>query len=95
MPIYEYSCNECGHYLTQLQRISEEPIKYCPSCKKLGLRRLVSAGSFQLKGTGWYVTDFKNPPQKRQNEKATDASPKKATDASPKKETGNDKSAER
>jgi len=60
MPIYEYQCDECGHKLETLQRISEAPLTDCPQCNGAGLRKLVSAAAFRLKGTGWYETDFKN-----------------------------------
>ncbi|MES2218580.1 MAG: zinc ribbon domain-containing protein [Pseudomonadota bacterium] len=63
MPIYEYQCNACGHTLEALQKMSEDPLKTCPACQKDTLGKLVSATSFQLKGTGWYATDFKTKPQ--------------------------------
>jgi putative FmdB family regulatory protein len=62
MPIYEYQCTACGHALEALQKMSDEPIKTCPGCQKDTLSKLVSAPSFQLKGTGWYATDFKTKP---------------------------------
>jgi putative FmdB family regulatory protein len=60
MPIYEYRCNECGRQTEALQRLSEAPLVNCPSCGKPALQKLVSAAGFQLKGSGWYVTDFRN-----------------------------------
>ena len=60
MPIYEYQCQECGHKLEAMQRITEDPLKTCPSCSKDRLKKLISKVAFQLKGTGWYETDFKN-----------------------------------
>lgn len=60
MPIYEYKCNNCGHEYEIIQKISDTPDKKCPSCSKMEAVRLVSAAGFQLKGTGWYETDFKN-----------------------------------
>lgn len=60
MPIYEYKCHHCGHNLEKLQKISDAPLTDCPECKKPELRKKVSAAGFQLKGTGWYETDFKN-----------------------------------
>ncbi|NIP17089.1 MAG: zinc ribbon domain-containing protein, partial [Xanthomonadales bacterium] len=59
MPIYEYQCRDCGHELEKLQRMSDAPLQECPVCKEPGLRRLVSAAGFRLKGGGWYETDFK------------------------------------
>ncbi len=60
MPIYEYQCQSCGHQLEKLQKMSDDPIKDCPECDKPELKKLISAAGFQLKGNGWYVTDFKD-----------------------------------
>lgn len=60
MPIYEYQCSACGHALEVMQKMSDEALTDCPSCHKAALEKLISATSFQLKGTGWYVTDFRN-----------------------------------
>ena len=60
MPIYEYQCAECGAHKEILQRISDAPLTDCPECGKPALKKLVSAAGFQLKGTGWYVTDFRD-----------------------------------
>ena len=60
MPIYEYSCTACGHRLEALQKVSEDPLKFCPECGEEQLKRLISSVGFRLKGTGWYETDFKN-----------------------------------
>ncbi|MEO6697424.1 MAG: zinc ribbon domain-containing protein [Gammaproteobacteria bacterium] len=59
MPIYEYQCSACGHQLEVLQKISDAPPVQCPECNAATLRRMVSATSFQLKGSGWYQSDFK------------------------------------
>lgn len=59
MPIYEYRCEACGHQEEFLQKVSEPPIAKCPSCGKRKFRKLLSAAGFQLKGSGWYATDFK------------------------------------
>jgi len=59
MPIYEYRCQECGHELEILQRMADAPLQECPACEQPGLRRLISAAGFRLKGSGWYETDFK------------------------------------
>jgi putative FmdB family regulatory protein len=56
MPIYEYSCQKCGTFETT-QRITEKPLAKCPTCKGK-VRKLISNTSFQLKGTGWYITDY-------------------------------------
>lgn len=59
MPIYEYRCEACGHYLETLQKISDAPLTDCHKCGKPALKKLVSASAFRLKGGGWYETDFK------------------------------------
>lgn len=58
MPIYEYRCDKCGLEKEYLQKVSDAPISVCP-CGESTMTKLVSAAGFQLKGTGWYVTDFK------------------------------------
>lgn len=60
MPIYEYLCGACAHTLDALQKLSEDPLVYCPQCGAAALKRQMSAPSFRLKGGGWYETDFKN-----------------------------------
>lgn len=60
MPIYEYRCDDCGSQKEHLQKMSDEPIAKCPSCGSTKYRKLLSAAGFQLKGSGWYATDFKN-----------------------------------
>lgn len=59
MPIYEYRCEACGHYLETLQKISDPPLTDCHKCGKPAMKKLVSASAFRLKGGGWYETDFK------------------------------------
>jgi putative FmdB family regulatory protein len=61
MPIYEYACKACGHTFDTIQSFNEEPLTDCPVCKEPALKKLISASAFHLKGSGWYVTDFKNP----------------------------------
>ena len=70
MPIYEYVCDNCGHYLEALQKLSDEPLVFCPECGDATLRKQVSAAAFRLKGTGWYETDFKNSDKKKPAEDA-------------------------
>ena len=60
MPIYEYECSDCNHYFDELQKMNDDPLLDCPVCNKPKLKRLLSAPSFRLKGSGWYETDFKN-----------------------------------
>ena len=64
MPIYPYLCNDCGHEFDRLQKISDDPLKVCPECGAESLRKKLTAASFQLKGTGWYETDFKDKDKK-------------------------------
>ncbi|OVZ96335.1 MULTISPECIES: zinc ribbon domain-containing protein [Yersinia] len=59
MPIYEYECSACNHRLEKLQKFSDAPLTQCPACHQPALSKLISAAGFQLKGTGWYATDFK------------------------------------
>lgn len=59
MPIYEYQCQDCGHELDALQKISDPPLVDCPACNASQLRKKISAPQFRLKGSGWYETDFK------------------------------------
>jgi putative FmdB family regulatory protein len=68
MPIYEYRCSLCGQEHEVLQKVSEPPLVDCPSCGKPGLQKLLTAAGFQLKGSGWYATDFK-PASKKADEK--------------------------
>jgi len=60
VPIYEYRCTDCGHTLEALQKMSAPALTDCPACGKATLTKLVSAAGFQLKGSGWYATDFKS-----------------------------------
>ena len=54
MPVYEYECKACGHEFEREQRISDDPVKKCPSCSAMKAKRLISRTSFVLKGSGWY-----------------------------------------
>lgn len=60
MPIYEYQCSACGHDLEALQKMGDDALVHCPECHGETLQKKISAAGFQLKGTGWYETDFKN-----------------------------------
>jgi putative FmdB family regulatory protein len=70
MPIYAYRCSACGYQNDYLQKISDPLLSDCPQCGKSTFTKQVTAAGFQLKGTGWYATDFKN------NGKAKSAPPK-------------------
>jgi putative FmdB family regulatory protein len=59
MPIYAYKCSSCGHSQDVLQKMSATPLTDCPACGKPTYAKQITAPQFQLKGSGWYVTDFK------------------------------------
>ncbi|WP_053845593.1 FmdB family zinc ribbon protein [Paracidovorax avenae] len=59
MPIYAYKCGSCGHAKDVLQKISDAPLTVCPACGAETFSKQVTAAGFQLKGSGWYVTDFR------------------------------------
>jgi len=87
MPIYEYVCNECGHQLEALQKMSDAPLLECPACEKDALKKKISAPGFRLSGSGWYETDFKSNNQKNlskedSTEKGSSSKSDKATDKS-------------
>ena len=84
MPIYAYKCASCGHAKDVLQKISDAPLTVCPACGAEAFSKQVTAAGFQLKGSGWYATDFRGG-TKPATEKSTDsaASPAPAADAKP------------
>lgn len=105
MPIYEYECRECGCRLDALQKMSDPPLSDCPECERPGLKKLVSAPHFRLKGSGWYETDFKNSGRDRQDgagkgaengagKSASDSGGKDKADSSPGKESGADSASD-
>lgn len=59
MPIYAYKCADCGHEQDVMQKVTDAPLTDCPACGKPTLSKQLTAAGFQLKGTGWYATDFK------------------------------------
>jgi putative FmdB family regulatory protein len=62
MPIYEYRCSSCGHQQEFLQKVSDAPLTTCTACGKPEFSKMLTAAGFQLKGSGWYATDFKSKP---------------------------------
>ena len=71
MPIYEYRCGACGWQQEILQKMSDAPLSDCPDCGKPSVSKMVTAAGFHLKGSGWYVTDFKSgKPQSKPDDKA-------------------------
>ena len=92
MPIYEYRCNACSHEHEAIRKFSDAPLTTCPACGKESLVKKVSAAGFQLKGSGWYQTDFKGgskpaaaaePKSDSANGNATPAGDAKAGEAAP------------
>ena len=82
MPIYAYRCGSCGHAKDVLQKISDAPLTVCPSCGAEAFAKQVTAAGFQLKGSGWYATDFSG--RKPAAAPTPDAAPKtEAASASP------------
>ena len=73
MPIYEYVCEKCGHHLEVMQKVSDKPLARCPNCKGR-LEKIFSQTSFQLKGSGWYISDYAGRGKEAKKEK--DSAPK-------------------
>ena len=90
MPIYEYRCASCGFEKEYLQKVSDPLLTDCPECGKSTFSKLVSAAGFQLKGNGWYVTDFRNNGSKPAAAKEKSAEGDKSSADSEKKETKKD-----
>jgi putative FmdB family regulatory protein len=82
MPIYAYSCASCGLQQDVMQKMSDMPLTACPECGKATFSKQLTAAGFQLKGTGYYVTDFKGGPRKSEAGKP-DANPAANPDAAP------------
>jgi putative FmdB family regulatory protein len=93
MPFYEYECPSCRYYLEVLQKISDPPLKKCPSCRKAGFKRLMSAPVFRLKGSGWYETDFKSDKEGQRNLAGAEPAEAKDAKADAAKAGGEDKAA--
>ena len=90
MPTYEYVCPKCDHAFEQFQSMNDAPLKKCPKCKKAGVKRLIGGGAGLIfKGTGFYITDYKNKKQPAEkSESGEKAAPAKAeTKADTKTET--------
>ncbi|MCC6533812.1 MAG: zinc ribbon domain-containing protein [Burkholderiales bacterium] len=86
MPIYEYRCTACGFQNDFLQKISEPPLTDCPECGKSTFSKQVTAAGFQLKGSGWYATDFKNNGKPKTETKTKEES--KATESASAADSG-------
>jgi putative FmdB family regulatory protein len=89
MPIYEYRCTSCGFQKEYLKKISDPVMNVCPECDKETFSKMLTAAGFQLKGSGWYATDFKNPRPaaksggKDKSDAKTDAKPGAKSDTKP------------
>ncbi|MGF1469095.1 MAG: FmdB family zinc ribbon protein [Sandaracinaceae bacterium] len=87
MPTYDYGCRSCGHEWELEQRISEDPVRKCPSCSKMKAQRLISGGNFILKGSGWYADLYHKPAATKSDAKpdakGSEASTSKPSEASP------------
>jgi putative FmdB family regulatory protein len=83
MPVYEYLCKACGHEFEREQRISEAPVKKCPSCGALKARRQISRTSFVLKGGGWYSDLYGSQPAKSGGEDVAAGADKKPAAETP------------
>lgn len=86
MPTYEYACTRCGHELEAWQKMSDAPLTDCPACNTSDLRKKISAAGFQLKGSGWYATDFRDKGKAKSEDKPKEEKPK--AEASPPCSTG-------
>jgi putative FmdB family regulatory protein len=82
MPIYEYTCQKCGHHLEVMQKMSDRPLNRCPECKGR-LEKIFSQTSFQLKGSGWYVSDYAGRGKAEKPEKSDKANKGEKKEAAP------------
>jgi putative FmdB family regulatory protein len=83
MPIYSYGCSSCGLQKDVMQKMGEAPLVSCPECGKETFAKQLTAAGFQLKGSGYYVTDFKNGPKKPDSGKPDVVKPEAKPDAVP------------
>ncbi|OYD51006.1 FmdB family zinc ribbon protein [Acidovorax kalamii] len=96
MPIYAYKCGSCGHAKDVLQKISDAPLTVCPACGAEAFSKQVTAAGFQLKGSGWYVTDFRGgnggnsaPATEAKSASTSETAASASTSDAPKKEAAN------
>jgi putative FmdB family regulatory protein len=92
MPIYEYVCEKCGNHIEVLQKVGDAPPKKCSKCKKGKMEKIFSRTSFQLKGGGWYASDYAKPVPGSKAE--TKAETKTESKAEPKSESKSEKKTE-
>lgn len=86
MPIYAYRCEDCGHAQDFLQKMSDPPIAVCPNCGSSNFKKQLTAAGFQLKGGGWYVTDFRDSGKK--DGKKADSKPAETKSGEGKSDSG-------
>jgi len=91
MPIYGYQCQACGHEFELMQKMSDPAPSVCPACGKPDVRKQLSAAGFQLKGSGWYATDFKGAAKPSSDAKANDAKANSEAKAVPETKASPDK----
>ena len=95
MPVYEYQCNACGHAFEEWQKITDKPVRTCPSCAKDEVERLISQTAFMLKGGGWYKDLYSSGKSKDSKSSSSDgASAKSDSGGGAKSDSGGDKKAE-
>ena len=93
LPTYDYECDACGHTMELFQRISEDPLKKCPECKKNKLRRLFGTGAaIVFKGSGFYETDYRSDSYKKGEKKAKENKQEASSKGDKKSDSGKAKS---
>ena len=93
MPIYAYKCDSCGHAKDVLQKMSDVPLSVCPACSAATFKKQLTAAGFQLKGSGWYVTDFRGDNGAKPAKPADGDAPSPAAPGADAKPAGSDASA--
>jgi len=88
MPIYEYKCSACGHQEDHLQKMSEAPLSKCPACGKKKYAKQLTAAGFQLKGSGWYASDFKGGSKPEAKTEKTETKAEAKTESKPEAKAG-------
>ena len=97
MPLYEYKCSSCGHQQEFLQKWSDTPLTVCTACGKETFSKMLTAAGFQLKGSGWYATDFKGSgakPAAKAADKAADKPAEKSGGDAAKPDSGTSAASE-
>jgi putative FmdB family regulatory protein len=92
MPIYEYVCEKCGNHLEVMQKVSDEPLKRCTNCRGK-LEKIISRTSFQLKGSGWYKSDYSSTgakPKAKEEKSSADKKTESTSSGTTSGSTGSD-----